>query len=62
MLPEFDLGLAKEEIRRAKVNFTFKNVEGGNEVSSDASAFQIEGFALAFPHMACGGGLSLAVL
>ncbi len=29
-----------EEIRRAKINFAFENLEGQGEVSSDVSAFK----------------------
>ncbi len=33
---------AEEEVRRVKVNCTFENLEGQFEVSSEASAFQVE--------------------
>ncbi len=38
---------AEEDVRRAKVNFTFENLEGQNEVSSEVSAFQREEVELA---------------
>ncbi len=40
-------GWAEEEIRRAKVNFTSENVEGQDEVSSEAPASQREEVELA---------------
>ncbi len=54
----------EEEVRRVKVNFTFDNFEGQDEVSSEASAFQREevGVGEAFPHLARDEDLSLAVL
>ncbi len=44
-------GWAEEEARRVKVNFTFENVEGQDEVSSEASAFQPEEVELAKPFL-----------
>ncbi len=53
----------EEEVRRVKVNFTFENVVGQDEVSSEASASHREGVELAKPffmwhmtktsHLAC---------
>ncbi len=40
-------GRAEKEFRRVKVNFTFENLEGQDEVSSEASAFQREEVELA---------------
>ncbi len=40
------LGWAVIKVRQAKVNFTFENLEGQDEVSSKASAFQLEEFEL----------------
>ncbi len=37
----------EEEVRRVKVNVTFENFEGQDEVSSEASAFQREEVELA---------------
>ncbi len=45
------LGWAEEEFRRVKVNFTFENVEGQDEVSSEASAFQRKEIELAKPFL-----------
>ncbi len=40
-------GWAEEEFRRVKVNFSFENFEGQDEISSEASAFQREEVELA---------------
>ncbi len=40
-------GWAEEKVRRVKVNFTFENVKGQDEVNSEASAFQREEVELA---------------
>ncbi len=42
---------AEEEVRRAEVNFTFENLEGQDEVSSEVSAFQREEVELAKPFL-----------
>ncbi len=42
MPSQSDSGWAEEEFGRVKVNFTFENFEGQDEVSSEASAFQRE--------------------
>ncbi len=49
--------LEEEELRRLKVNYSFENFEGQDEISSEASAFQREEVELA-----CDEYLSLAVL
>ncbi len=41
----------EEEVRRAQVNFTFKNLEGQDKVSTEASAFQREEVELAKPFL-----------
>ncbi len=45
------LGLAEEEFRRVKVNFSFANFEGQDEISSEASAIQREVVELAKPFL-----------
>ncbi len=45
------LGWAEEEVGRVKVNFTFENVEGQDEVSSETSVFQREEVELAKPFL-----------
>ncbi len=52
----------EEEFRRVKINFSFENVEGQDEISLEASAFQQEEVDLVKPHMARDEDLSLAVL
>ncbi len=42
---------ADEEVGRVKVNFTFENFEGQDEVSSEASAYQREEVELAKPFL-----------
>ncbi len=44
-------GWAEETVRRVKVNFTFENFEGQDEVSSETSAFQREEVELAKPFL-----------
>ncbi len=44
-------GWAEEEVRRAEANFTFGNLEGQDEVSSEMSAFQREEIELAKPFL-----------
>ncbi len=41
----------EEDVRRVKVNFTFENFGGQDEVSSGASAFQREEVELAKPFL-----------
>ncbi len=41
----------EEEVERVKVNFILENLEGQNEVSSEASAFQREEVELAKPFL-----------
>ncbi len=45
------LGFAREEFRRVKVNFSFANFEGQDEISSEASAVQREVVQLAKPFL-----------
>ncbi len=45
------LGWADEEIRWVKVNFTFEKFEGQDEVSSEASAFQLDNVVLTKPFL-----------
>ncbi len=45
------LGWAEEEFRRVKVNLSFENFEGQDEISSEASAFQREEVELAKPFL-----------
>ncbi len=40
---------AEEEFRRVKINLSFENFEGRDEISSEASAFQREKVELAKP-------------
>ncbi len=49
--PQTGSGWAEEEVRRAQVNFPFDNLEGQNEVSSEASVFQREEIELAKPFL-----------
>ncbi len=44
-------GWAEEEFRRVKINFSFENFEGQDEISSEASAFQREEVELAKPFL-----------
>ncbi len=41
----------EEDVRRVKVNLTFENFEGQDEVSSEASAIQREEVKLAKPFL-----------
>ncbi len=41
------MGCVKEEIKWAHINFTFENLDGQGEVSSDTSAFTLEYVELA---------------
>ncbi len=45
------LGWSEEEFRRVKVNFSFENFEGQDEISSEASAFQREEVELTKPFL-----------
>ncbi len=45
------LGWAEEEFRHVKVNFSFEDFEGQNEIYSEASAFQREEVELAKPFL-----------
>ncbi len=39
-VPSARLGWTEKEIRRVKFNFTFENLEGQDEVSTEAPGFQ----------------------
>ncbi len=45
------LGWAEEEFRGVKINFSFENFEGQDEISSEASAFQREEVELGKPFL-----------
>ncbi len=44
-------GWVEEEVRRVKVNFTFENFEGQDDVRSEASVLQREEVELAKPFL-----------
>ncbi len=57
---EHGSGWVEEEIKRAKFNFTFEDLEGQDKFSSGESALKrVDG---AFPHIARDRDLSLVVL
>ncbi len=43
--------MAEEEFGRVKINFSFENFEGQDEISSEASAFQREEVELTKPFL-----------
>ncbi len=45
------LGVGEEEFRRVKINFSFENVEGQDEISSGTSAFKRDEVELAKPFL-----------
>ncbi len=50
-VPSGGSGWAEEEFSRVKINFSFENFEGQDEISSEASAFQREEVELAKPFL-----------